>query len=78
MSSIKCRAGIQRGTFLDTTPPMQHLLSGKCKVQRKTGIVDKHGFIYVTSNQLGGGAAKEEPGMEANTRDGFSGTVPLI
>ncbi|MPC49055.1 hypothetical protein E2C01_042845 [Portunus trituberculatus] len=31
---------------------------------------------YVTSNQLGGGAAKWEPGIEASARDGFSGTVP--
>ncbi|MPC18167.1 hypothetical protein E2C01_011042 [Portunus trituberculatus] len=36
----------------------------------------QRGFIYVTSNQLGGGAAKGEPGMEASVRDGFSGTVP--
>ncbi|MPC23999.1 hypothetical protein E2C01_017069 [Portunus trituberculatus] len=30
----------------------------------------------VTSNQLSGGAAKGEPGMEASVRDGFSGTLP--
>ncbi|MPC18255.1 hypothetical protein E2C01_011134 [Portunus trituberculatus] len=30
----------------------------------------------VKSNQLCGGAAKREPGIEASVRDGFSETVP--
>ncbi|MPC15854.1 hypothetical protein E2C01_008656 [Portunus trituberculatus] len=36
----------------------------------------ERGFLNVTSNQLGGGAAKGEPEMEASARDSFSGTVP--
>ncbi|MPC45995.1 hypothetical protein E2C01_039701 [Portunus trituberculatus] len=32
----------------------------------------------MTSNQLGGGAAKWEPGIKASTRNGFMGTVPQL
>ncbi|MPC33961.1 hypothetical protein E2C01_027332 [Portunus trituberculatus] len=38
---------------------------------------NRHGFIYVTSNQLGRGAAKWELGIEASVRDAFLGIVPV-